>query len=62
MLVVPLPGKENIINDLSSAGFTYRRDRLKPRASSFKGPLAKVYNIFNVIGLSLYAVITYCTF
>ena len=37
----------------SSAGFTYRLDRLKPRASKFKGPPVKVYNIFNtVIGLS----------
>jgi len=36
-----------------SAGFTYRLDRLKPRAITFRGPLAKVYNIFNtVIGLS----------
>ena len=33
-----------------SAGFTYR---LKPRASKFRGPMAKVYIIFNtVIGLS----------
>jgi hypothetical protein len=40
-------------NTLSSAGFTYRLDRLKPRASTFRGPPAKVYNIFNtVIGLS----------
>jgi hypothetical protein len=36
-----------------SAGFTYRLDRLKPRASIFRGPSAKVCNIFNiVIGLS----------
>jgi hypothetical protein len=36
-----------------SAGFTYRLDRLKPRASKFRGPPAKVYNIFKtVIGLS----------
>ena len=34
-----------------SAGFTYRLDRVKPRASKFRG--APVYNIFNiVIGLS----------
>ena len=33
--------------------FTYRLDRLKPRASKFRGPPIKVYNIFNtVIGLS----------
>jgi hypothetical protein len=37
-----------------SAGFTYRLDRLKPRASSFRGPPPKVYNIFStVIELSL---------
>jgi hypothetical protein len=42
------------INAMSSAGFTYRLDRLKPRFSKFRGPPAKVYNIFNtVIGLSL---------
>ena len=36
-----------------SAGFTYRLDRLKPRASQFRGPPAKVCDIFNsVIGLS----------
>jgi hypothetical protein len=36
-----------------SAGFTYRLNRLKPRASKFREPLAKMYNIFNtVIGLS----------
>ena len=36
-----------------SAGFTYKFDRLKPRASQFRGPPVKVYNIFNtVIGLS----------
>ena len=39
--------------NLISAGFTYRLDRLKPRASKLWGPPAKVYNIFNtVIGLS----------
>jgi hypothetical protein len=38
---------------MNSAGFPYRFDRLKPRASKFRGPPAKVYNIFNtVIGLS----------
>jgi hypothetical protein len=36
-----------------NVGFTYRLDRLKPRASKFRRPLAKVYNIFNTaIGLS----------
>ena len=35
---------------INSAGFTYRLNRLKPRASQFRGPPAKVYNIF--IGLS----------
>jgi hypothetical protein len=34
---------------VSSAGFTYRLDRLKPRASIFRGPLVKVYNIFNTV-------------
>jgi hypothetical protein len=28
--------------------FTYRLGRLKPRASKYKGPLAKVYNIFEI--------------
>ena len=38
---------------LISAGFTYRLDRLKPSASIFRGPPAKVFNIFNtIIGLS----------
>jgi hypothetical protein len=32
-----------------SAGFTYRLDRLRPRASQFRGPPAKVYNIFNTV-------------
>ena len=37
---------------LHRARFTYRLDRLKPRASKFRGPPVKVYNIFNtVIGL-----------
>ena len=31
---------------INSAGFTYRLNRLKPRASQFRGPPAKVYNIF----------------
>ena len=36
----------------TSAGFTNRLDRLKPRASKFRGPPANVYNMFNtVIGL-----------
>ena len=34
---------------VSSAGFTYRLDRLKPRASQFSGPLVKVYNNFNTV-------------
>jgi len=38
---------------LCSAGFTYKLDRLKPRASKFRWFPTKVYNIFNtVIGLS----------
>ena len=32
-----------------SARFTYRLDRLKPRASTYRGPPAKVYNIFNTV-------------
>ena len=37
----------------NSARFTYRLDRLKPRASKLRGAPTKVYNIFNtVIGLS----------
>ena len=32
-----------------SAGFPYRLNRLKPRASKFKGPLAKVYNVLNTV-------------
>ena len=36
-----------------SAGFTYLRDRLKPRSSIIRGLPTQVYNIFNiVIGLS----------
>ena len=36
-----------------STWYTYRLNRLKPKASTFRGPPAKVYNIFNtVIGLS----------
>jgi hypothetical protein len=38
---------------LFSAGFTYGLDRPKPRASTFRGPPAKVYFLFDVvIGLS----------
>ena len=32
-----------------SVGFTYRLDKLKPRASKFRGPPAKVYDIFNTV-------------
>jgi hypothetical protein len=35
--------------DIGSAGFTYRLDRLKPRASELKGTPAKVYDIFNTV-------------
>ena len=36
-----------------SVEFTYRLDRLKSRASRFRGPPAKLHNFFNtVIGLS----------
>ena len=33
----------------TSAGFTYRLDRLKPRASKFTGPPDKMYTIFNTV-------------
>jgi hypothetical protein len=43
-----------VIGTDCSAGFAYMIDRLKHRTSRFRGPLVKVYNIFNtVIGLSL---------
>jgi len=32
-----------------SAGFPYRLGRLKPRASTSRGPLAKVHNIFVIV-------------
>jgi hypothetical protein len=32
-----------------SAGFPYRLGRLKPRASTSRGPLAQVYNIFVIV-------------
>ena len=48
---------------LGSAGFTHRLDRLKPRASQFRGPPTMVYNIFTLLlDFHTYAVITYCTF
>jgi hypothetical protein len=34
---------------VSSTGFMHRLDRLKPRASQFRGPPDKVYNIFNTV-------------
>ena len=34
---------------LNSAGFTYRLDRLKPRASTCREPPAQVNNIFNIV-------------
>jgi hypothetical protein len=38
---------------INSARFTYRLDRLRHRASRYRGPPVKVFNIFNtVIGLS----------
>ena len=47
---------------MNNAGFTYRFDRLKHRASKFRGPPAKVY-IFLTLLLDFHtcAVITYCT-
>jgi hypothetical protein len=49
---------------VSSARFTYWLDRLKPRASEFRGPPSKVYNIFLTLFLDvhIYAAIAYCTF
>jgi hypothetical protein len=42
---------------LYNTGFTYRFDKLKPRASKCRGPPVKVYNILNtVIGLSIYLI------
>ena len=32
-----------------NAGFTYRFDRLKPRASKFGGPPVKVYDILTLL-------------
>ena len=34
---------------ICSAGFTYGLDRLKPSVSKFRGPQAKVYNMFNTV-------------
>jgi hypothetical protein len=52
-LSVTLDILSSSFTSISSAGFIYRLDRLKPRASTFRGPPAKVYTIFNtVIGLS----------
>ena len=51
------------VKDVASAGFTYRLDRLKPRASKFRGPPAKVYNVLILLlDFHTYAVMTYCTF
>jgi hypothetical protein len=36
--------KKNERLKISSAGFIYRLDRLKPRASQFRGPPAKLAN------------------
>ena len=44
-----------------SAGFTYRLDRLKPRASKFKGSPTKV-GVSLLMYFHTFAVITYCTF
>ena len=52
-----------LIRRTPSAGFTYRLDRLIPRSSNFRGPPAKMYNIFNsVIGHSHLCCHNYCTF
>ena len=45
-----------------SAGFTYRFDRLMPRASKFRGPPAKVNNSLTLLlDFHTHAVITYWT-
>ena len=41
-----------VVLSTPSAGFTYRLDRLKPRASKFRGPPVKVYIFNTVIELS----------
>ena len=42
-----------LASSMVRAGCTYRLDRLKPRASQFRGPPVKVFHVFkNVIGLS----------
>jgi hypothetical protein len=46
-LTILTPHPPSIFVPIPSAGFTYRLDRLKPRASTFRGPPAKVYTIFN---------------
>ena len=38
-----------VLHRVGSAGFTYRLDRLKPRASKFRAPPAKEYNIVNTV-------------
>jgi len=51
-----LPQGQNIIGKSTpgfnlpyDTGFTYRLDKLKPRASTFKGPPAKVYTVLNTV-------------
>jgi hypothetical protein len=46
-----------------SAGFPYKLDRLMPRASQFRGPRAKVYNVLTLLlDFHTNAVIAHCTF
>jgi hypothetical protein len=48
---------------VSSAGFTYRLDRLRPRASQFRGPPARcIIFLTLLLDFHIYAVIKYCTF
>jgi hypothetical protein len=55
--------KDHHLYFVYSVGFTYRLDRLKPRASKFRRLLAKVYNILTLLlDFHTYAVIAYCTF
>jgi hypothetical protein len=52
VLLVEEIGVHNVVLSTPSAGFTYRLDRLKPRASKFRGPPVKVYIFNTVIELS----------
>jgi hypothetical protein len=44
-----IPSRLALFTIFTSAGFTYRLDRLKPRASIIRGPPVKVCNFFNIV-------------